>query len=103
MHGQVLNRSGGGSDPRHGICFRLCQLEGDATDYEIAKFLGKDDPNYVRPRRYELLNRLKVIEESRERPCKVTGKKAIAWKIRFNITYFRRKRHDKRVENREEE
>lgn len=53
----------------------------DATDYEIAIYLGKSDPNYVRPRRYELVNKLKLVGFSQKRRCKITGKKALAWKI----------------------
>ena len=54
---------------------------GEATDYEIAKHLGKNDPNFVRPRRYELVNKFKLIGFSRKKTCKVTGKQALAWKV----------------------
>lgn len=70
--------------------FNLCSLQGDATDYEVAKFLGKNDPNFVRPRRYELLNQFKVVEISQKRECNITGKNAIAWKIRLGKKYFRK-------------
>jgi hypothetical protein len=33
----------------------------DATDYELAVYLGQSDPNYVRPRRYELVNKFKLV------------------------------------------
>jgi hypothetical protein len=69
--------------------FELCKIQGDATDYEIAKFLSKDDPNYVRPRRYELLNKFKIIELSQKRNCLVTGKNAMAWKIRLTKRFIK--------------
>jgi len=54
---------------------------GLATDYEIAKFLGKDDPNYVRPRRFELVNKLKLVCYAGKTKCSVTGKNALTWKL----------------------
>jgi hypothetical protein len=36
----------------------------DATDYELAVYLGQQDPNYVRPRRYELVNKFKLVGDS---------------------------------------
>lgn len=53
----------------------------DATDYELAVYLGQQDPNYVRPRRYELVNKFKLVGFSQKRICSVTGKMALAWKI----------------------
>jgi len=53
----------------------------DATDYELAVYLGQADPNYVRPRRYELVNKFKLVGFSQKRICAVTGKVALAWKI----------------------
>lgn len=67
----------------------LCKNQSDATDMEIAQFLGKKDPNYVRPRRYELVYKYTdsqgkslLVEESCHRSCHVTGRQAIAWKIK---------------------
>jgi len=59
---------------------KLTELHGNATDYEITIFLGKKDPNYVRPRRYELVNKLKLVGYHERRKCRVTGKQALAWK-----------------------
>lgn len=59
----------------------LQEEQGDATDFEIARFLKRADPNYVRPRRYELVNKHKLVGFSQKRPCDVTGKVALAWKI----------------------
>lgn len=59
---------------------------GDATDYEIAYHLFKQDPNYVRPRRYELVNKFKLVGFSQKRTCRITGKTALAWKpIRYDF------------------
>lgn len=52
----------------------------DATDYELAIHLGQSDPNYVRPRRYELVNKFKLVGFSQKRICSVTGKIALAWR-----------------------
>jgi hypothetical protein len=51
-----------------------------ATDREVADYLGKDDPNYVRPRRFELV-RAGLLKENPKRTCKVTGKTAIEWRL----------------------
>lgn len=51
---------------------------GPATDSELAKRLGFDDPNKVRPRRFELVV-MKLVKDIRKRPCCITGKKVIEW------------------------
>lgn len=51
-----------------------------STDQEIKKHLQKSEPNYVRPRRFELVE-LGYIECFIKRDCKVTGKKVYTWKI----------------------
>lgn len=70
---------------RHKIIFHaiqdLTKDQGDATDSEIMKYLFKNDPNFVRPRRYELVNKLKMVGFSRKRVCQVTGKVVLAWKV----------------------
>ena len=58
----------------------LCEEQNDVTDQEIREYLGEEDPNYVRPRRYELVNKHKKVRFSKTRRCKVTGKIAMAWK-----------------------
>ena len=50
------------------------------TDQEIKKHLGKVEPNYVRPRRNELVEQ-GLVECFIKRPCLVTGKKVYTWKI----------------------
>jgi len=64
----------------------LCSIQGNATDQEIKTFLeerkGRSvEPNYVRPRRYELVNVLKLVAWDEKRECRITGKKALAWKV----------------------
>lgn len=50
------------------------------TDREIARELDYDDPNKVRPRRYELM-KLGLITEAGLRTCEVSGKVSLTWKI----------------------
>jgi len=51
------------------------------SDYEIAGHLGFDDPNKVRPRRYELVYGFykPFLEEKGKRVCKKTGKTVFVW------------------------
>lgn len=49
------------------------------TDREIAQELKAQDPNFVRPRRYELM-KMGYIVEQEKRKCHITGKKALTWK-----------------------
>ena len=61
------------------------------TDRELSKELNFVDPNKVRPRRNELSKTEKtkdgmfvrdaVLIEDTKRPCEVTGKLCIAWKL----------------------
>jgi len=67
------------SERQNQILEALTELE-EATDYEIADHLGKTDPNYVRPRRHELVNDFKYVGFSQKRKCKMTGKTCLAWK-----------------------
>jgi len=50
------------------------------TDRELTRELGVSDPNKVRPRRFELVERGLVVEAGR-RICSVSGKQALTWKI----------------------
>ncbi|MHA1302319.1 MAG: hypothetical protein ACTSPI_01270 [Candidatus Heimdallarchaeaceae archaeon] len=59
----------------------LCGVMGDCTDSEITSHLIKQDPNYVRPRRWELVNKLKFVAFSQQRKCKITGETVLAWRI----------------------
>ncbi|MBC8223460.1 hypothetical protein H8E65_02655 [Candidatus Bathyarchaeota archaeon] len=50
------------------------------TDQEITKHLGYDDPNKVRPRRYELMKDALIVEAGK-RVCRITGEKVLTWKV----------------------
>lgn len=52
-----------------------------SSDYEIASFLEFEDPNKVRPRRYELVNNFykPFLEEKGKRVCRMTGKTVFVW------------------------
>ena len=50
----------------------------EATDSELANHLGCEDPNKVRPRRFELM-RSGLVTEATRRQCRITSKTAIAW------------------------
>lgn len=66
---------------RHTEILNALESLGEATDSEIAFFLGKEDPNYVRPRRWELVNELKLVCYSRKRTCRISRKMVLAWKL----------------------
>ena len=61
----------------------LEEIGEPSTDLEIACFLGKKDPNYVRPRRHELSNPKyfdpPVLVDYGKRKCRVSGKMAYQW------------------------
>lgn len=50
-----------------------------STDREIAEELGFKDPNSIRPRRKELLDK-GLIENCGIKKCSVTGRAALAWR-----------------------
>jgi len=58
----------------------LREIGVPSTDQEIKKHLNKSEPNYVRPRRNELVELL-LVESCFKRECNVTGKKVYTWKI----------------------
>jgi hypothetical protein len=58
------------------------------TDREIARDLALEDPNAVRPRRYELMQ-LGINEEAEVRECSVTHRKALTWKVRDAVCIVR--------------
>ncbi len=74
----------------HRKIINLLQKHNNLTDREMADILGYDDPNVVRPRRYELANGVFknhniiipiVIGEDTTRICTVGHKRCIAWKL----------------------
>lgn len=50
------------------------------TDWEITEHLGFKDPNKVRPRRYDLMEKGYIVEHEK-RTCTVTGKTSLTWKL----------------------
>ena len=49
------------------------------TDREITDFLGLGDPNWVRPRRNELVKKGLLVEDVK-RICNISKKRCITWK-----------------------
>lgn len=58
----------------------LEEMGQPSTDLEVTRFAGHSDPNYFRPRRYELMKMGFVVEVGK-RMCSVSKKKAIVWWI----------------------
>lgn len=55
-------------------------MSNPGTDSEIAHRLGFNDPNKVRPRRFELKD-MGLITDNGKRKCDITGKTAIVWVV----------------------
>lgn len=53
-------------------------MVGPCTDRELAKHMGFNDPNMIRPRRKELVDKGLVVEAGK-RKCGVSGKTSIVW------------------------
>ena len=64
----------------HSLVLKSLRFLGEASDREITKLLGVSDPNFVRPRRRELV-KLGVVVESDKRVCRVSGKRVIVWSV----------------------
>lgn len=77
-YGEILS-SNKVSD-RHDEIYRALLKIGEGTDREICYQLGQHDPNYVRPRRNELV-KLGLVRQVCKRTCDITGKTAIVWKV----------------------
>lgn len=56
----------------------LAGLDHGMTDREIAQALGYEDPNKIRPRRFELAD-LRLIDEKPKRKCSLTNRNAYEW------------------------
>lgn len=54
----------------------LWTMQQPSTDVEVSHHAGHPDPNYFRPRRFELENKYFLIMECNKRPCSITGKLA---------------------------
>jgi hypothetical protein len=69
------------SERQNKVFFVVLQLGGQGiTDREIARQIGAEDPNFVRPRRFELV-KAGILEPGMKRKCNVTGKTSITWKV----------------------
>jgi len=66
---------------RQNLIFQAIKSLGCPTDREVTKYLGKMDPNYVRPRRKELLDG-GFITECEKRICSVSGKTVWSWRVK---------------------
>ena len=53
----------------------------NSTDYELATFMGHEDPNIVRPRRNELV-KMGLVVCSGKRKCTITQKMSLIWKVK---------------------
>jgi hypothetical protein len=51
----------------------LYNVGGAATDQEVKQCLKLDDPNKIRPRRYEC-EKMGYVQRGEKRQCRVTGK-----------------------------
>ena len=58
----------------------LDELNQPSTDYEVARHNKHNDPNYFRPRRYELMKKGLVIEAGK-RQCRITYRTCIIWQL----------------------
>ena len=67
-----------GIGERQALILRVIHDHGPITDKEIAERLHVPDPNFVRPRRFELMD-AGLIEIHEKRKCRCTGKTSIAW------------------------
>ena len=52
----------------------------DLTARELTKMMGKEDPNYIRPRITELVD-MGLIESNGKRQCSITNKTVYVWKV----------------------
>lgn len=68
----------------------LFRIGHPATDLEVSRYAGHSDPNYFRPRRYEVAgfdNRFLIfkahplVKQVDSRPCKISKKRAKIWKL----------------------
>ena len=63
------------------ILIAVNEIGFPSSDYEIASHLSYEDPNKVRPRRYELVYSFykPFLEEKGKRVCHKTGKRVFVW------------------------
>ncbi len=66
---------------RQNEIFKAIKTLGCPTDWEVTKYLHKMDPNYVRPRRKELLD-MGLITECEKRICSITKRTVWSWRVK---------------------
>lgn len=78
---EIISDPGSLNDRYQDILIALSEMVVPSSDYEIASHMGFDDPNKVRPRRYELVNDFykPFLEEKGKRVCRKTGKTVFVW------------------------
>ena len=78
---EIISNPGSLNDRYQDILIAVDSLGVPSSDYEIASFLEFEDPNKVRPRRYELVYNFykPFLEEKGKRVCRKTGKTVFVW------------------------
>jgi predicted HTH transcriptional regulator len=66
---------------RQAIVLEVIRERGPVTDKEIASKLLIQDPNGIRPRRFELA-KAGLIESIGKKKCAITGKTSLAWVVK---------------------
>lgn len=64
-------------DKKRKVIYEALLVKG-RTDRELARDLGYDDPNKVRPRRKELVD-MDLVRANIKRPCEVSNKNVTEW------------------------
>ncbi len=75
--------------------YRALDLLGEATDREISDYMGKEDPNKIRPRRKELVD-MGLVYEKGKKECAITGRLALVWAIDHTVEVSRIIRNKKK-------
>ena len=78
---EIISDPGSLNERYQDILVAVSSMGVPCSDYEIADSLGFDDPNKVRPRRYELVYSFykPFLEEKGKRECRKTGKRVFVW------------------------
>lgn len=77
----IINNPSSLNDCYQDILIVVSSLGVPSSDYEIAEYLGFDDPNKVRPRRFELVNNYykPFLEEKGKEPRGKNGTSVFVW------------------------
>ena len=78
---EIISDPGSLNERYQDILIAVNSIGMPCSDYEIASHMGFDDPNKVRPRRYELVYSFykPFLEEKGKRVCRKTGKRVFVW------------------------